>query len=207
MSASPPPLLQSVAVFCGSSPGYDKTHAQLARALGLAIAERGLRLVYGGGGLGLMGETARAAYEMGADILGVIPEFLAKAEGAFPNIQSERGPDMHQRKLRMYEASDAFIVLPGGIGTLEEAIEVLSWQRLNLHEKPVVFLSNTAYWDRLLELMHHMIDAGFAPESMVQDLLSATSISNAFDLIQDRLANPIERPPLQLRDVSISTGM
>jgi len=161
---------------------------QLAATLGAEIAARGDRLVYGGGGIGLMGATARAAHENGADVLGIIPEFLGDIEKTFRDVTHEFVPDMHTRKSRMYAEADAFIVLPGGIGTLEEAIEVLSWQRLNLHGKPIIFLSDTAYWDGFLEGLSNIIAEGFAPASLQDVLLSASSVSEAYDKITELMA-------------------
>ena len=197
--------LRSVAVFCGSSPGKNPAHLRLARRLGQEIAERGLRLVYGGGGLGLMGAVARAAHTGGAEVLGVIPDMLKEAEALLPEIEHEIVDDMHTRKIRMYRAADAFIILPGGIGTLEEAIEVLSWQRLNLHEKPILFLSDTQYWKALIEALHHQIEEGFSPESLSRDILEARTVNEAFDAIEDRLNNPVERVPLSLENSSVET--
>lgn len=196
---------KSVAVFCGSSPGRAPEHLALATRLGQAIATRGLRLVYGGGGLGLMGAVARAAHENGANVLGIIPEVLCEVEALFPNIDHEIVPNMHTRKIRMYREADAFIILPGGIGTLEEAIEVLSWQRLNLHEKPILFLSDTGFWDALILEFHRLINEGFAGKEMAADILSASSVDAAFAAITDRLENPLERKPLMLRAASIET--
>ena len=174
----------SICVFCGSSEGLNPAHIQLAARLGAKIATRGDRLVYGGGGIGLMGAAARAAHENGADVLGIIPEVLAKIEQTFTEVTHEVVADMHTRKRRMYEESSAFIVLPGGIGTLEEAVEMLSWQRLNLHNKPLVFLSNTGYWDGFLQGLSQIIEDGFAPESFRDVILSANSVQQAFDMIE-----------------------
>ena len=174
----------SICVFCGSSEGLNPAHMQLAARLGAKIATRGDRLVYGGGGIGLMGAAARAAHENGADVLGIIPEVLAKIEQTFTEVTHEVVADMHTRKRRMYEESSAFIVLPGGIGTLEEAVEMLSWQRLNLHNKPLVFLSNTGYWDGFLQGLSQIIEDGFAPESFRDVILSANSVQQAFDMIE-----------------------
>lgn len=197
--------LQSVTVFCGSSDGRDPKHLKLATHLGQEIAKRDLRLIYGGGGQGLMGALARAAHDKGARVLGVIPELLREAEALLPNIEHEIVADMHSRKIRLYDEADAFIILPGGIGTLEEAIEVLSWQRLNLHEKPILFLSDTGYWDGLIGEFHRQIDAGFTPQSLARDVLSATSVDEAFSAIEDRLLNPIERAPLHIKGASVQS--
>lgn len=198
------PIFKSVAVFCGSSPGHAPEHMALATRLGAAMAARSLRLVYGGGGLGLMGAVARAAHNGGGRVLGIIPEILCEVEALFPDIEHDIVPDMHTRKIRMYNEADAFIILPGGIGTLEEAIEVLSWQRLNLHEKPILFLSDTGFWDGLLAEFTHLIDAGFAGKAMAADILSANTVDAAFATIIERLENPIVRKPLALRPASVN---
>jgi len=150
--------MTSICVFCGASPGRDPKHMALATATGTAIAERNFRLVYGGGGLGLMGATARAANKAGGKVLGIMPDFLAEVEQTLTEVEHIIVPDMHARKIMMYEESDGFIVLPGGIGTLEETIEVLSWMRLNLHMKPLVFLDDTGYWSPILDGLNHIID-------------------------------------------------
>lgn len=198
-------VLKSVAVFCGSSPGHAPEHLVLASRLGQAIAARGLRLIYGGGGLGLMGAVASAAHQNGANVLGIIPELLCEAEALFPGIDHEIVSDMHTRKIRMYSEADAFIILPGGIGTLEEAIEVLSWQRLNLHEKPILFLSDIGFWDTLISEFARLINEGFAGKDMAADILSASSVDAAFTTIIERLDNPLERVPLVLRPASVET--
>ena len=200
-----PESLQSVAVFCGSSPGNSPEHMALAARVGEAIAAKGLRLVYGGGGLGLMGQVSNTAHKAGATVLGVIPDVLREVEATQANIQHVFVPDMHTRKIRMYAESDAFLIIPGGIGTLEEAIELLSWQRLNLHNKPILFLSDTGYWDHLLAEFQRIMDEGFASKDMANDILTATSVEEAFAKLEDRITNPRERTPLGLRDVSVET--
>lgn len=179
----------SICVFCGSSEGINPAHMQLAAQLGTHIAKQSDRLVYGGGGLGLMGATARAAFDNGADVIGIMPEFLAEIEKTFTEVTHEIVPDMHERKSRMYALSDAFIVLPGGIGTLEEAIEVMSWQRLNLHNKPIIFLSDQGYWDGLLGCMSQIIDEGFAPSSMRHIMLSASTVTGAYEIMVEAIKN------------------
>lgn len=197
--------LSAVAVFCGASTGNRPEHMALAKTLGESIAARSLRLIYGGGGLGLMGAVARATHSHGGDVLGVIPEALKEVEALLRDVKHEIVPDMHARKIRMYTASDAFIALPGGIGTLEEAIEVLSWQYMNLHDKPTVFLSDTGYWDNLVAEFNRIIDAGFAKTHMKREIMSARTVDEAFELIHDRLANPVIRPPLDFSGNSVET--
>lgn len=197
--------LQSIAVFCGSSPGNDPEHLALATRLGETMAEKNLDLVYGGGGLGLMGAVARAAHHGGSKVTGVMPDLLRKAEGTVAEIEHVFVPDMHTRKITMYQMSDAFIILPGGIGTLEEAVEVLSWQQLNLHDKPILFLSDTGFWDGFLSELTRLVDVGFARPSMRNDLLTARTPEEALSRIQERIENPVKRPDLVLRDLSVES--
>lgn len=189
---------RSLCVFCGSSPGTDPRHKALAAALGKALAQHKHRLVYGGGGLGLMGAVAKTAHHHGGDVLGIIPEFLGEAEKTLTEVNHVFVPDMHERKIRMFEESDGFIVLPGGVGTLEEVIEVLSWLRMNLHQKPIVFLSDTGYWDVLIKVFGHIIEEGFSSKTLADDIIVADSPKAAFALIEDRILNPLPRKALNL---------
>ncbi len=186
----------NICVFCGSSPGNNPAHLKLATHLGEQIAERGHGLVYGGGGLGLMGATARAARDGGAKVIGIIPHFLNAIERTIPGIEHEFVDDMHARKIRMFNLADAFVVLPGGVGTLEEVIEVMSWQRLNLHDKPVIFLSDTGFWNKLVEVLDDIIKAGFAPESLHADIESDADVDTVFRTIERRLKTGRKAQPL-----------
>ena len=159
--------LQSVCVFCGSSDAADPAYLQAAADLGRALAAAGLRLVYGGGGVGLMGATARAAHEAGGKVLGIIPDFLVGKERALETVEHEVVTSMHQRKQRFFEESQGFVILPGGIGTLEEVIELLSWRRLDLHSMPVVFYSPDGFWEPLFALFQHTVDAKLTPQSFM----------------------------------------
>ena len=149
--------LDSVCVYCGSSNAADPAFLNDAKALGEAIAAAGMRLVYGGGGVGLMGACAQSAHDAGGRVLGVIPDFLRGRERPLQDVETVIVDNMHERKMMMFDAADGFVVLPGGIGTLEEIIELLSWRRLALHEKPVVFYSPRGYWEPLFRLFDHMI--------------------------------------------------
>ncbi len=155
--------LQSVCVFCGSSDAADPAYLRAAAEFGRALAEAGLRLVYGGGGVGLMGAAARAADQAGGRVLGIIPDFLVGKERALESIEHVVVTSMHQRKQMLFEEADGFVVLPGGVGTLEEVIELLSWRRLDLHTKPVVFYSPDNFWGPLFELFQHTVDARLTP--------------------------------------------
>ncbi len=182
---------RSICVFCGSRPGNETHYMALADETGRAIAKAGYRLVYGGGGSGLMGETARAAFLAGGDVLGIIPEFLTEIEALLKDVPHEIVPDMHERKRKMYDAADAFIVLPGGIGTMEEAVEIMSWMRMRLHAKPTVFLSTNGYWQPLVDMFLHTIDAGFSPEWVSGEILRAESVEEAMALIHDHWGKPM----------------
>ncbi|MBN8553513.1 MAG: TIGR00730 family Rossman fold protein [Caulobacterales bacterium] len=162
--AQPPAHLESVCVFCGSSMGGKPIFEQVARELGAALAQEDLRLVYGGGGVGLMGTTARAAHEAGGRVLGIMPDFLRAKERLLDEVETVVVETMHERKAMMYDASEAFVVLPGGIGTLEEAIELMSWRRLNLHLKPIWFVNTEGFWDALIELFHNNVSTGMTPD-------------------------------------------
>ncbi len=182
-TASSAPRRPGVAVFCGSSPGREPVHAVLAERLGRAIAKRGLRLVYGGGSRGLMGTVAGAAADAGGSVLGVIPDCLRDIEGAFTRADIARVACMHERKARMAEAADGFVVLPGGVGTLEEAVEILSWARLGLHDKPMVFLDADGFWDGFFAFMRHSVDAGFTPPAVMDQLARAHDADAALDAV------------------------
>ncbi len=185
---------QSLCVFCGSSPGNHPRYVELAVQTGEELARKGYRLVYGGGGLGLMGAVARAAHESGGDVLGIMPEFLRGIEGAYMEVTHRIVPDMHIRKRQMYDESDAFIVLPGGIGTLEEAVEVMSWMRLDLHQKPIIFLDNDGYWSPLLALLDHIIETDFSPAWMKARIFRAETAQSAVEIARACLDDPSHMP-------------
>ncbi len=154
--------MKRVCVFCGSNPGTNPAYADAARALGRLLAERGLELVYGGGNVGLMGMVAEAAMQAGGTVIGVIPESLMRLEVGARDISELRVVgSMHERKAMMAELSDAFIALPGGIGTMEEVFEVWTWGQLGLHAKPAAFLDVAGYYDHLHTFLDHMVVEGF----------------------------------------------
>ena len=157
------PCLDSICVFCGSSNAAASAWLTDAARLGAILAREGLRLVYGGGGVGLMGACARAAHGAGGRVLGVIPRFLVGDERPVPAIETIVVASMHERKARMFETADAFAVLPGAIGTLEEAVELISWRRLGLHAKPLVFHNPGGFWDPLFSLFEQFVDRRLVP--------------------------------------------
>ncbi|MCF8532737.1 MAG: TIGR00730 family Rossman fold protein [Reyranella sp.] len=150
-------------VFCGSRFGTDPATRDTAIQLGALLAREGIRLIYGGGGVGLMGLVANAALAGGAKVVGIIPDFLLQREAGHPDLtETVVVQTMHERKLQMFERSDAFVVLPGGLGTLEEFFEVLSWRTLGLHSKPIVIIDQGGYWKPLADLLRGVVDKGFA---------------------------------------------
>jgi uncharacterized protein (TIGR00730 family) len=154
--------IKAICVYCGSGPGDDPAYMQAARALGTAIGASGRRLVYGGGKLGLMGEVAKSTIAAGGRVTGIIPEFLTRREQLNDDVQDQRiVPDMHSRKRMMFEESDAFVALPGGIGTLEELVEQLTWAQLGQHKKPILMLDIKGFWRPLIDLLAHMRMAAF----------------------------------------------
>ena len=159
------PPIRSVCVYCGSSPGRTPSHAEAAKRLGAAIGAAGLRLIYGGGNKGLMGAVAQGCVESGGPVTGIIPRFLLdkEADGIAPAMVDETilTEDMHERKHAMFERADAFVALPGGIGTLEELIEVMTWAQLGRHDKPIAIADLGGFWAPLLTLLDHMRAEGF----------------------------------------------
>jgi uncharacterized protein (TIGR00730 family) len=154
--------VKNICVFCGSASGHREAYSRSARKFGAALAGKGLGLVYGGGSIGLMGVVADAALEGGAPVVGVIPRALFRREIAHHGLtRLEVVPSMHARKARMARLSDAFVALPGGIGTLEELFEVLTWGYLGIHAKPVGLLDVGGYWRPLIRLLDHAVEEGF----------------------------------------------
>lgn len=149
--------VKNICVYCGSGPGLDPVYVKSARALGHEMADKGVGLVYGGGSLGLMGEVARAVLGAGGSVTGIIPDFLSEREKMLRDVQEliVTG-SMHERKQAMFDRSDAFVALPGGIGTLEELVEQLTWSQLGQHTKPIVLANIAGYWDPLLALFARM---------------------------------------------------
>jgi len=174
---------RSVCIFCGSAEGGDPAYIQAARDFGSAVANAGWRLVYGGGGVGLMGASARSAHEAGGRVLGIMPAFLRSRERLFDEVETVVVTSMHERKTLMYDHSDAFLVAPGGVGTLEEAIELLSWKRLDLHTKPIVFLNIGGFWDTLFAMMEHSVASGFTPATFLQAWQVADTVEAAITLL------------------------
>ena len=178
--------IKTVCVYCGSGAGTNPRFVEAAVELGKVFAENGIRLVYGGGSVGLMGAVAKSVLEHGGQVTGIIPEFLRAKEK--PSTQMQEmiiTPDMHERKRLMFERSDAFVALPGGIGTLEELVEQLTWAQLGRHKKPILLANIKGYWDPLLTLVDHMRTQEFLPGVPRVDCLVADRVEDILPKLRD----------------------
>ena len=177
--------IESVCVYCGSSPGSAPVFIEQARALGTELGRHGIRLIYGGGGLGLMGEVASAAAAAGGEVTGIIPEFLVSKEGKFGHASEMIfTTDMHERKRLMFDRADAFVALPGGVGTLEELVEQLTWAQLGQHRKPILVANIAGFWDPFLSLLDHMRANAFIHGANPVDLLVADRVGDILPKLQ-----------------------
>ncbi|WP_164719075.1 MULTISPECIES: TIGR00730 family Rossman fold protein [Bradyrhizobium] len=169
--------IKTVCVYCGSGPGTNPNFIEAAKALGKALADSKIRLVYGGGSLGLMGAVATSVLDHGGTVTGIIPDFLRMRENALTRVQEMVvTPDMHERKRLMFERSDAFVALPGGLGTLEELVEQLTWQQLGRHAKPVLLANIDNFWEPLFSLVAHMRQTEFIRAGLTVDILKADKV-------------------------------
>jgi uncharacterized protein (TIGR00730 family) len=189
--------IHSLAVFCGSRVGVDPAYAAAGRTLGAGLARMGIRLVYGGGRIGIMGVVADAVLTGGGTVLGVIPRFLTAMEvahaGATEMVVTE---SMHVRKTRLYEESDAFLVMPGGLGTFDEAFEVITWKQLGLHDKPILIANIDGWAEPLLGLIEHAIERGFAaPKSrmLYEVIVNAEAVLDRLETLRPGAGGPAER--------------
>jgi uncharacterized protein (TIGR00730 family) len=171
--------IRTICVYCGSGPGTNPRFIEAAIALGKILAEHGIRLVYGGGSIGLMGAIATSVLDHGGSVTGIIPDFLTARENALTRIQEMIvTPDMHERKRLMFERSDAFVALPGGIGTLEELVEQMTWQQLGRHTKPVLLANIDGFWEPLLALLAHMRATEFIRAGLAVNILKAERVED-----------------------------
>ena len=171
--------IKTICVYCGSSAGTNPRFTEAASAFGKILAENGIRLVYGGGSNGLMGAVANGVLDHGGSVTGIIPEFLNSRERMLTRVQElVVTPDMHERKRLMFERSDAFVALPGGIGTLEELVEQLTWQQLGRHSRPVLLANIEGFWEPLLALMTHMRATQFIRPGMAVEVLKAERVED-----------------------------
>jgi uncharacterized protein (TIGR00730 family) len=176
--------IRSICVYCGSGQGADPVFTAAARLLGQMMAKAGIRLVYGGGRIGLMGEVARSVLDAGGMVTGIIPQFLKAREVMLADAQELHVvEDMHARKKLMFDKADAFIALPGGIGTLEELVEQLTWAQLGRHEKPILIANINGFWRPLLSLLAHMRESGFVRPGLEVKYLVAERIEDALEML------------------------
>jgi uncharacterized protein (TIGR00730 family) len=171
--------IKTVCVYCGSGPGSNPRFVEAAIALGKVFAENNIRLVYGGGSVGLMGAVAESTLNHGGLVTGIIPDFLRSREHMLTHVQEMIiTPDMHERKRLMFEHSDAFVALPGGVGTLEELVEQVTWQQLGRHSKPVLLANIDGFWEPLFALLAHMRETKFIRPPFEIDVLKADRIED-----------------------------
>lgn len=191
--------IKTVCVYCGSGPGNNPRFVEAAIALGKSFAENNVRLVYGGGSIGLMGAVAKSTLEHGGLVTGIIPEFLRARENALTSVQEMVvTPDMHERKRLMFERSDAFVALPGGVGTLEELVEQLTWQQLGRHHKPILLANIDNFWEPLLSLLNHMRATSFIRPTLDVNVLMADRV----DDILPRLRSAVARTPEAAKELA-----
>lgn len=182
-NSTPPSKIEGVCVYCGSGKGLNTAYTVAARKLGKSLADNGIRLIYGGGSLGLMGEVARSALGAGGKVTGIIPEFLGNRELMLKDVDELIVVEnMHTRKQLMFDRADAFVALPGGVGTLEELVEQLTWSQLGRHAKPIIIVNIDGFWNQFLKLLEHMkqetfirdgLDVRFTVVDKAEDILPA----------------------------------
>lgn len=191
--------IRKICVYCGSGPGDDPVYIKAARELGAIFAKEQIELVYGGGNVGLMGEIAHAVLAGGGKVTGIIPEFLVARERATGNIDHLIVTrDMHERKRKMFELADAFVALPGGIGTLEELVEQLTWAQLGQHKKPILVANIKDFWEPLSALIDHMKRVKFIRDDLNFDLLVADRVEDILPMLRHAMA-PVEEHEKEMK--------
>ena len=186
-------------VYCGSGPGKNPAYMKAADALGRAMANAGIGLVYGGGGMGLMGQVAKGVLAGGGHVTGIIPEFLVQRERMLEGVNElVVTRSMHERKTAMFEQATGFVALPGGMGTLEELAEISTWAQLGQHAKPIIVANIDGYWDPLLALLAHMRSESFIREGMEVLLDVAATVEDVVPLYEHRLDNAHKLVPVQM---------
>jgi hypothetical protein len=190
--------IESICVYCASGPGNNPAFVQAASRFGRILAENGIRLVYGGGAVGLMGALAESVLDHGGRVTGVIPDFLVNREHMLARVQERIvTPDMHERKRVMFERADAFVALPGGVGTLEELVEQMTWQQLGRHSKPVLLANIDDFWEPLLALLTHMRANQFIRPALDIEVLKAERVED----ILPRLRAAAARAPAGTKEM------
>ena len=187
--------IKKICVYCGSGPGRDPAFVEAARALGKILAASGIGLVFGGGSVGLMGELADSVLDHGGEVVGVIPKFLTNREHAMRRGEIVVTRDMHERKQLMFEHADAFVALPGGVGTLEEVIEQMTWAQLGQHTKPILMLSVNGFWRPLLQLFAHMRQFGFIRPGLELNYLVAEEVEDVLPMLAKAARRAPETKP------------
>ena len=181
--------IKKVCVYCGSGAGTDPAYVEAARAFGQALAKNGVTLVYGGGAVGIMGAVALSVLDHGGEVIGIIPEFLMSRERALRGThQLIVTTDMHERKRKMFEMADAFVALPGGVGTLEELVEQITWMQLGRHKKPILLGNVKGFWDPLCALLDHMKALQFIRDGLDFELHVASEIADILPMLQKAAA-------------------
>jgi uncharacterized protein (TIGR00730 family) len=181
--------IAKICVYCGSGPGTDPAYVAAARTFGQALAANGIGLVYGGGGDGIMGALAHATLDHGGTVTGIIPEFLTRREHALRDAQELIiTRDMHERKRKMFEMADAFVAMPGGVGTLEELVEQITWVQLGRHRKPILLANIKGFWDPLCALLDHMKALEFIRTGLDFNLLVADTAADILPMLQKAAA-------------------
>jgi uncharacterized protein (TIGR00730 family) len=176
-------IIRRICVYCGSGPGADPAFVLAARAFGTILAKNRIGLVYGGGSVGLMGELANAVYEHGGEVIGIIPTFLENRERANPRGRLIVTRDMHERKQLMFEEADAFVALPGGVGTLEEVVEQMTWAQLGRHKKPILLANIKQFWEPLCALLTHMEELHFIRPGLAVNYLVAERVEDIVPML------------------------
>ncbi len=188
--------MRHLCVYCGSGPGRNPVYMAAAKALGTHMANQGIGLVYGGGSLGLMGEVARAVIAGGGHVVGIIPEFLVSKERMLTEVNELIvTASMHERKMTMFERSDGFVALPGGLGTLEELVEISTWAQLDRHAKPIIICDIDNYWAPLLTLISHMRQERFIREGLELKFDVVKKAEDVVTVFEDRLRQSTANVP------------
>lgn len=188
--------ISSICVYCGAGSGTDPAHIASATALGHILAKEKIRLIYGGGTIGMMGAVSKAVMEQGGQVTGIIPRFLLDMEASHAELEQLDEliltEDMHERKRTMFDRADAFIALPGGIGTLEELVEQLTWAQLGRHRKPVLLANINNFWQPLIELIAHMKDEAYIRKGFEVDFLNTDEVDQFVPLLRQAALEAVE---------------
>ncbi|CAN5274088.1 TIGR00730 family Rossman fold protein [soil metagenome] len=184
----------SVCLFCGSSNAADPDFLEAAAEFGRTLAGDKTRLVYGGGGIGLMGAAAKACNAAGGEVLGVMPDFLRRREVVYDDVETRVVTNMHDRKRIMFEESDAFAIFPCGVGTLEEVVELMSWRRLDLHRKPIVFLDMKGFWRPLFAFIDHTVDQKVTPSWLPDTYAAVETVAQVLPTVR-RMIDQADQGP------------